>query len=50
MTQALSTSPPSVSHETCRCDVPLPAERAERKGAAAIVCVRCGGRIPPRLR
>ena len=30
-----------------RCE---PGRRAERKSAAVSLCVRCGGRIPPRLR
>jgi hypothetical protein len=34
----------------CRCDDPEPVERAERKGAAVVVCQRCGLRVPPRLR
>jgi hypothetical protein len=36
--------------ETCRCDDPIPVERAERKGAALRVCQRCGLRIALRLR
>ncbi len=38
------------SPERCRCEDPLPVERAERKGAAVVVCQRCGLRVPPRLR
>jgi hypothetical protein len=33
--------------DRCRCADPLPVERAERKGAAVVVCQRCG--LPPRL-
>jgi hypothetical protein len=36
--------------DICRCEEPLPVHRAERKGAAVTVCMRCGQRIPPRLR
>lgn len=36
--------------DSCRCEQPLPTQRAERKGAAHTVCLRCGQRIPPRLR
>lgn len=35
--------------EPCRCADPIPVERAERKGAAVVVCLRCGLRVPPRL-
>jgi hypothetical protein len=38
------------SAETCACDDPLPVQRAERKGAAVVVCLRCGLRVPARLR
>jgi len=27
--------------ETCRCAVPVPVVKAERKGAARTVCARC---------
>jgi len=37
------------SAEACSCDDPLPAQRAERKGAAVVVCLRCGLRVPARL-
>ena len=43
MTQTLSI-------HTCTCETPIPVERAERKGAAVTVCMRCGLRIPARLR
>ena len=43
MTHTLSTT-------TCSCDKPVPVERAERKGAAVTVCLRCGLYVPPRLR
>jgi Zn ribbon nucleic-acid-binding protein len=33
----------------CACSDPIPLERAERKGAAVVVCVRCGYRVPQRL-
>jgi hypothetical protein len=36
--------------ETCACTDPVPVERAERKGAAVVVCQRCGLRVPLRLR
>ena len=35
--------------ETCSCQQPLPIEKAERKGAAVTVCLRCGLPIPARL-
>ncbi|HXH97451.1 MAG TPA: hypothetical protein VNH40_09605 [Gaiellaceae bacterium] len=34
----------------CSCADPIPVERAERKGAAVVVCLRCGLRVPARLR
>jgi hypothetical protein len=34
----------------CSCDTPIPVERAERKGAAVTVCLRCGLHVPVRLR
>ena len=34
---------------TCKCDTPLPVQRAERKGAATTECARCGLRVPLRL-
>jgi hypothetical protein len=40
----------TVQTDVCRCNDPLPVQRAERKGAAATVCMRCEQRIPPRLR
>jgi hypothetical protein len=41
----------AVTHpERCRCADPMPVERAERKGVAAVVCQRCGRRTPARLR
>ena len=30
-----------VMTETCRCAVPVPVVKAERKGAARTVCARC---------
>ena len=33
----------------CACSDPIPFERAERKGAAVVVCLRCGYRVPQRL-
>lgn len=39
----------TTSAEQCSCADPIAVERAERKGAAMIVCLRCGLRIPPRL-
>jgi len=39
----------TTSAEQCSCADPIAVERAERKGAAVIVCLRCGLRIPPRL-
>ncbi len=36
--------------ERCRCPDPMPVERAVRKGAAVLVCRRCGLRPPARLR
>jgi hypothetical protein len=40
----------SAHPEACSCSDPLPVERAERKGAAVVVCLRCGFRVPARLR
>ena len=34
---------------TCKCEKPLPVERAERKGAAQTFCLRCGKPVPLRL-
>ncbi|MDX6513948.1 MAG: hypothetical protein QOE36_3452 [Gaiellaceae bacterium] len=31
---------------TCSCEHPLPRQRAERKGAAATYCERCGLPVP----
>jgi hypothetical protein len=39
-----------VSRETCACGDPIPVHRAERKGAALTICLRCGLRMPARLR
>ncbi|MGH3048548.1 MAG: hypothetical protein ACRDLK_00195 [Gaiellaceae bacterium] len=36
--------------DRCGCSDPIPVERAERKGAAVVVCQRCGLRMPLRLR
>jgi hypothetical protein len=36
--------------QACSCRDPIPVERAERKGAAVVVCLRCGLRVPARLR
>jgi hypothetical protein len=36
--------------QTCSCHDPISVERAERKGAAVVVCLRCGLRVPARLR
>ena len=38
------------SAEGCSCADPIPVQRAERKGAAVVVCLRCGLRVPARLR
>jgi hypothetical protein len=38
------------SDTTCTCADPVPSQRAERKGAAVTVCLRCGLRIAARLR
>jgi hypothetical protein len=35
--------------DRCRCAEPMPVERAERKGVAAVICQRCGLRAPVRL-
>ncbi|HKI92948.1 MAG TPA: hypothetical protein VJ986_11670 [Gaiellaceae bacterium] len=40
----------SAQAQTCSCDDPIRVERAERKGAAVVVCLRCGLRVPARLR
>jgi hypothetical protein len=34
----------------CDCREPMPVERAARKGAALVVCQRCGLSVPARLR
>jgi len=40
----------AVTHpERCSCTDPMPLERADRKGAAVLVCQRCGLRVPARL-
>jgi hypothetical protein len=31
----------TVVTETCRCAVPVPVVKAERKGAARTICARC---------
>ncbi|MGZ4354494.1 MAG: hypothetical protein ACXVZ4_13215 [Gaiellaceae bacterium] len=36
--------------ELCRCDRPIPRERAEHKWAARTYCVRCGLDVPLRWR
>ena len=36
--------------DSCSCPDPLPVERAERRGAAITLCLRCGLRVPIRLR
>jgi len=41
---------PTTDSGACACERPLPVERAERKGAAEVVCLRCGGSVPARLR
>ena len=33
----------------CNCPVPVPVERATRKGAAQTECLRCGKPVPLRL-
>ena len=33
----------------CACQEPMPVERAARKGAAVVVCQRCGLSVPARL-
>jgi len=38
---------PSTIPGACSCEQPLPMER---KGAASVVCLRCGKPVPPRLR
>lgn len=40
----------SAHPKSCSCVDPIPVERAERKGAAVVVCLRCGLRVPARLR
>lgn len=52
MTQTLTQSilrTAAAREETCACADPLPVERAERKGAALTVCLRCGLRVKVRL-
>lgn len=41
---------PSTVPGTCACERPVPVQRAERKGAAQTVCLRCGNPVPTRLR
>ena len=51
--QTLLPSSPTVistAADACLCERPLPSQRAERKGAAVTVCLRCGLRVPLRLR
>lgn len=40
----------AMTNASCRCDDPIPVQRAERKGAVVSVCQRCGLRVPLRLR
>ena len=40
----------SAHPDPCSCVDPIPVERTERKGAAVVVCLRCGLRVPARLR
>ena len=40
----------ATTNASCRCDDPIPVQRAERKGAAVSLCQRCGLRVPLRLR
>ncbi len=41
---------PSIAPGACACERPVPIERAERKGAAETVCLRCGKPVSARLR
>jgi hypothetical protein len=41
---------PSTVPGVCACERPLRIERAQRKGAAETVCLRCGEPVPARLR
>jgi hypothetical protein len=41
---------PSTAPGACACERPVPIERAERKGAAETVCLRCGNPVSARLR
>ena len=41
---------PSTVPGACACERPVPVVRAERKGAAETVCLRCGSPVPTRLR
>jgi hypothetical protein len=38
------------SSGTCTCSDPIPVQRAERKGAALTICIRCGLRVAATLR
>ena len=38
------------SGEACACADPIPVQRAERKGAALTICLRCGLWVAARLR
>ena len=40
MAESATASPPTT--DTCTCLLPIPVERAERKGAARTHCARCG--------
>ena len=47
MAESATASPPTT--DTCTCLLPIPVERAERKGAARTHCARCGKPVPLRL-
>lgn len=49
LTNAVVRRAPSRPH-LCECKEPMPVERAARKGAAVVVCQRCGLSVPARLR
>jgi hypothetical protein len=45
--EAEQQAPPR-EHHYCDCAIPIPVERAERRGAAYRVCARCELPIPVR--
>jgi hypothetical protein len=44
----VAAKPASPERHYCACAIPIPVERAERRGAAYRACARCGLPIPVR--